>query len=180
MTRAAALPGTNDFRSSKPESDRQQARVMEYMRQKGCKVEDKRFDSAAQAAGIDFVINGSEAEFKACNQIGRTGNMAFEIISNTRKGTPGGALRSQAVWLFYLDALNDRLHVVSIRNLMLCFERSDQTVWKSAKSTTASNDGGILYATVSLLFPIAFVRQVQGYRMYDLKNNTAGAQAAAN
>lgn len=151
------------FPASYWRSTQNQRMVMAYLRDvMGREIKDLTDDADAQRNGIDFriVTTNKTVEFKDCDQIHKTGNLCFETTSNTRKGTPGCMLYSQADLLFYYDIIKRKCHIIPIPALRLAIEESGQRRWSAYLITTMMpRNTKIAYATIGLLVPLEFVKR---------------------
>jgi hypothetical protein len=131
-------------------------------------VVDTRADDYQQSQGVDMLVGTAPAEFKADTRIHQTGNIAFEIIANSRRPTIGCLMESVAIYLFYYDTVQNILHIMDLPHLRLALET--RATWRCAVTTTPRKNGTAIYATFSLLVPLLFIQQEPSikYRCYDL------------
>lgn len=144
--------------------------LLRYLQQeRGLDVVDLASDMEAQDQGIDFLVRGETAELKACERVGDTGNVAFEIIGNFGQAKVGSALRSTAKWLFYYDVQNHVCHVMLMRGLIRALDMSDQSIWSVCKAKTLGGNG--FYSAWSLLVPLRWIREQKGlaYQRLELR-----------
>lgn len=158
------------FQSNYRDSTGASRDVMDYLRSvHGYTVRDLTDDRLAQSRGIDFAlelpgrVKERTIEFKCDNQIHKTGNIAFEVISNLSWGKLGSCLTSQADYLLYYDPVEYECHRLSLPGLVKAVEESPQVIWKVAKANTPvpnpkEKPGG--YASLSLLLPVDLLRHI--------------------
>src|SRR5947209_5168275 len=129
-------PGNYQFASKFRDSTNHSRLVMRYLEEMhGCTIRDLTDDMEAQKTGIDFLVNDHTAEFKSDTRIATTGNIAFELISNSKKATAGCALTSQAELLYYYDQVKHVCHVMNFKNLRSGIETSGK-LFKTAVAFT--------------------------------------------
>src|SRR5438046_2051959 len=95
----------------------------------GRNVIDLTDSKEAQSNGYDFIVSGKTAEFKHCDNIHSTKNICFELISNSRKCTPGSALASKAELFFYYDTVKRYCHYMKMQPLKRMIETGART-WR--------------------------------------------------
>lgn len=142
-------------------SAKHQGALMQVLTREGHDVIDKQNDPAAQAAGVDFMLNGQPCEFKHDDKMARSGNVVFELVSNVGKGTPGCLVTSRARWLWYYDTVNRIAYQIGLPELRKAIEKDSRNRYQAFKTTTktttkTTNDG--FYATIGLLLEIGFLR----------------------
>jgi len=132
---------------------------MRYFREvKRYAIVDHTDDRQAQRDGWDFMLQGSPTEFKECNRIHQTKNLVFELVSNSRKATPGCMLTSKATFLCYYDTKQHIVHLLNLPKLKGAIECASQAKWDAYKVTTPVPGGtDVAYATFGLLVPLRFL-----------------------
>lgn len=165
------------YQSNYDDSTRHSREVMRYFREVlYWPVEDHTGDLEAQRDGWDFKLKSSKTEFKDCNRIHQTGNMVFELVSNSRKATPGCMLTSKADILCYYDTNQHIIHLVNLPKLRAAIEEGPIAKWDAYKVTTPSpRTNKFAYATFGLLIPLTFIDKAgvwhETYHMTDLRTN---------
>jgi hypothetical protein len=155
--------------------------AMAYFRDvKRWEVKDRTDDDVAQKAGFDFYLQGRTTEFKSCDQIHRTGNLVFELVSNSRKPSAGCGLTSEAQLLCYYDTVGNIAHLIAFQQLRRAIEASSQRKWSAYKVTTPMPHSlDIAYATFGLLVPLVFLQQEDvWHRTFNLKGYLGSRQSA--
>jgi hypothetical protein len=94
-------------------------------------------------------------EVKGDTQGHRTGNYAFETVSNEERGTPGCFLYSEAKWLHYHFLSPCTLHVMDLAQVRNWFVSRQQEFRLFRTQTTVGNGR---YTTVGRLVPLDQLR----------------------
>jgi hypothetical protein len=159
---------TFDFKTELNRSNSDSRLVLDYLATLGLEGEDLSGDMSYQLRGIDFKVAGKTCELKSCRQIAKTGNIAFEIISNIETGKTGSCLTSEAEYLLYYDAVNKILHKIRLPELRRLVALGPEIKWQTAKAST--NVGKNKYSSLSLLIPLDWVKKQDSlnYVSYDL------------
>jgi hypothetical protein len=156
---------------------------MAFLASQGHTIIDLTNDELAQKQGIDFMVGDRYVEFKSDSKIHQTGNLAYEIVSNSRKATPGCCLYSEADYLLYYDSVNLVCHKMRFPELKLAIENSKQTIWKVAKTANpAQYSDGLLFCGFSLLVPLSFIKSCPeiGYQAFSVAEFAATYLAKAS
>jgi hypothetical protein len=153
-----------EFKSNLDKSNNDSLLVINYLKTKDYTIQDCSDNIDIQNKGIDFIIKNkknnkiSKIEFKSCNQIHKTNNIAYEIISNLENKKLGTCITSQADYVFYYDNVKHIVHCFNLKKLNVAISKSNITKWNVAKANTKVKDG-VFYCSISLLVPIEFLKK---------------------
>lgn len=159
-----------EFASALVASNSAQDIVSKWLESRGFVVEDLRNDMEAQKNGIDlrFIKNNRSytGEIKLDSYISKTGNFALEIVSNLSKGTLGCWVSSKADFWFYVDAVNNIVHIFKPNEVKGVVSSSERVKWNCSLSSTRGGHGETAYRTISLLVPFETVSATHSYRKH--------------
>jgi hypothetical protein len=143
--------------------------VMSYFEQ-SFEVDDLRKDKTAQTMGVDFRVNNRSVILIRDSSIGRTGNVALEILANSNNGERGLLFKSQAELLFVYDPENHKIHSMRLSALREWIITSPTAIWKTVKASTSGPKNTVKYCSFSLLVALLDVQGIDGidYKVHDL------------
>ncbi len=124
----------------------------------GASIVDVSGDKKYQQKGIDLIVKRTlpyydlSVEVKGDEKIGDSSNFFFETKSNEELGKPGWFLYSEALLLSYVSVTEKAMYLMFLETLK---ERvmANEKKFKTARTSTKSKNGKILYHTSGLLVP---------------------------
>jgi hypothetical protein len=153
-----------DFKTNFNKSNTDSLLVMDYFKSLEYEVIDYTDNLDKQINDkVDFGIRKNnkeytDIEFKTCNVISKTKNIAYELIGNFLNRKLGSCLSTKAKFLFYYDNVNKILRIFDIEKLNQAINNSDISNWKVAKASSNNKTSGT-YCSFSLLIPIDFLQK---------------------
>ena len=144
--------------------------VLSWLRNRYQTVIDLRGEDWAQKLDVDFQAVNAKGRFwfydvKAEANTHRTGNIAFEIVSNFGTGTPGAHLMSQAHYIAHVAtgpaATGDDwiLRVIDLKSLREWINKNGLRRFHCVPCGTKMSNGTFAYTTLSLLLPLFEIEQ---------------------
>lgn len=145
-----------------------EAKVCQWLRDKGWLVCDLSLSDYFQKIDVDFIIykvdeNGNQSKplmIDVKTDRYTTGNMAIETISNDNKMTDGCIYQTQAdYWFYYYPNLN-KLCIFKPSD-MRALLKENEGKYKPFKMSTRGYGGGVLYSSHGYLVPVTELEKVR-------------------
>ena len=137
-----------------------EALVLTWLRGRYETVVDLRGDEWARKMDVDFQAIMTSGRYwfydvKAESNTQRTGNIAFEIVSNFGTGTPGAHLMSSAHFIAHVSTGSEWfLRIIDLKRLREWINKNGLRRFQCVPCGTKMNDGTFAYTTLSLLLPL--------------------------
>ena len=144
--------------------------VLGWLRNRHPTVIDLRGAEWARKLDVDFQEVNVEGKFwfydvKAEANTHRTGNIAFEIVSNFGTGTPGAHLMSQARYIAHVATCHAAtgddwtLRIIDLKRLREWINTNGLCRFNCVPCGTRTPNGTFAYTTLCLLLPLSEIEQ---------------------